>query len=174
MDAPGGPAGMWQAPAPAAPPPPFGSPQPAQPFDAPQPPPTGAQPTRTPQPDPQPVDQPVAEPAEPRSGLPVGVIVGVVLVGATVLVLGALSIPYLLGRLNPPPAQVTYTVGDCVAQDGSAARPVECTEPGAFEIVSQVENRDDCEDPTQPAVEVAGPPVRFYCLTPVSTASPES
>jgi hypothetical protein len=107
-----------------------------------------------------------------KHGLPVGVIVGLVLIGATVLVLGALSVPFLLDRLNDA-GSATYTVGDCVTQDGEAARTVECTEPDAYLIVAEVDSRDQCTDPTQPAIEVAGPPAQFYCLVPATAAPTE-
>lgn len=102
-----------------------------------------------------------------RPGLPVGVIVGLVLIGATVLVLGALSIPFLLDRLNDS-GSIEYAVGDCVVQDGQAARPAECTTPDAYQIVARVDSRDQCDDPTQPAIEVEGAPARFFCLVPAA------
>lgn len=92
-------------------------------------------------------------------------IVGLVLISAALLVLAALGVPYLLQRLNDG-GPVSYTVGDCVVQNGNEARTVECSEPDAFLITSQVDRQDQCEDPTQPAIEVAGPPVRFFCLAP--------
>jgi hypothetical protein len=104
-----------------------------------------------------------------RAGPPVGVIVGLVLIGATVLVLGALSIPFLLERLNDA-SRASYTIGDCVVQDGEAARSVECTEPEAFQIVAQVDRREQCADPTQPAIEVRGSQPQFYCLVPAPGA----
>jgi hypothetical protein len=107
-----------------------------------------------------------------KHGLPVGVIVGLVLIGATVLVLGALSVPFLLDRWNDA-SNTTYTVGDCVIQDGEAARAAECTEPDAFLIVAEVDSRDLCADPTQPAIEVEGPPAQFYCLAPATAAPTE-
>lgn len=108
-----------------------------------------------------------------RSGPPVSVIVGLVLIGATVLVLGALSVPFLLDRLNSSGGSVSYSVGDCVVQDGTTPRSAGCTDPGAFEIVAQVDSREECTDPTQPAIEVPGPPVQFYCLAPVAAEPAE-
>jgi hypothetical protein len=103
-----------------------------------------------------------------RSGPSTGLIVGAVLVGATLLVMGALSVPFLLQQLRGPAGSTSYQVGDCVVQAGDAPRSADCTEAGAYQIVGQVERQDQCEDPTQPAIEVAGPPARFYCLTPAA------
>jgi hypothetical protein len=95
------------------------------------------------------------------------VIVGLVLIGATVLVLGALSVPFMLERLGDSAGQAGYTVGECVVQDGTTPKSADCTDPTAYQIVEQVDSQDQCDDPTQPAIEVPGPPVRFYCLAPV-------
>lgn len=117
--------------------------------------------------------QPGGQPSVPapeegeRSGPKMIVIVGGVLVAATVLVLGAIGAVYGLSQLTGGGA-TSYSVGDCVVRAGSSAEQADCDTPGAFEIVSEVESRDECPDPTQPAVEVAGPPLTIYCLTPVS------
>ena len=92
-------------------------------------------------------------------------IVGAVMIGATLLVLGALSVPFLLQRISAEPA-TSYSVGDCVVQDGPNAQLADCADPGAFEVVAEVDSRAECADPTQPAIEVAGPPAQFYCLVP--------
>jgi hypothetical protein len=97
--------------------------------------------------------------------------VGAVLIGATLLVLGALSVPFLLQRLSENGGGATYSVGDCVVQDGANARLADCGDEGAFEIVAEVGTRAECTDPTQPAIEVAGPPVQFYCLAPAGQAA---
>jgi hypothetical protein len=110
------------------------------------------------------------EPAGRSSGPPTGLIVGAVLIGATLLVLGALSVPFLLQRFSENGGEATYSVGDCVVQDGANARLTDCGDEGAFEIVAQVGTRAECTDPTQPAIEVAGPPVQFYCLAPAGQA----
>lgn len=107
------------------------------------------------------------DPAAGKSGPSTGVIVGVVLIGATLLVLAALSVPFLLQRLSDP-GPASYSVGDCVVQAGDNARSADCNDPGAFQVVSQVESRNDCEDPTQPAIVVEGPPVVVYCLAPAA------
>ena len=159
----GGPAQPYDQPTAAAVPPPATPPTgylPQQRDDADQSPtpPAGPGATALPAPDGGQPDRP---------GLPVGVIVGLVLIGATVLVLGALSIPFLLDRLNST-GTAAYAVGDCVVQDGQAARPVDCGAPDAYQIVARVDSQDQCDDPTQPAIEVEGPPVRFFCLVPAA------
>jgi hypothetical protein len=105
-----------------------------------------------------------------KSGPSTGLIVGMVLVGATVLVVGALGVTFLLGQLRGTTGSSTYQVGECVVQSGDAAEPADCADPGAYEIVAQVDSQADCGDPTQPAIEVSGPPVQFYCLTPAAGA----
>jgi hypothetical protein len=102
-----------------------------------------------------------------KSGPSTGLIVGMVLVGATVLVVGALGVTFLLGQLRGS-AESTYQVGECVVQSGDAAEPAACSDPGAYEIVAQVDSQAECGDPTQPAIEVSGPPVQFYCLSPAA------
>jgi hypothetical protein len=103
-----------------------------------------------------------------KSGPATGVIVGAVLIGATLLVLGALAIPFLLEKLRGPDGPGQYSVGDCVVQEGENAQPADCGDPDAYEIVSQVDNQEDC-DPTQPAIEVEGTPTQVYCLAPAAS-----
>jgi hypothetical protein len=101
-----------------------------------------------------------------KSGPSTGLIVGLVLAGATVLVALALAVPALLEQLRGGGDESgTYTVGDCVVQDGTDATPADCSAPDAYEIVSQVDNLEEC-DPTQPTIQVDGPPAQIYCLTP--------
>lgn len=138
---------------------------PQQRPDAPpqQPPATGAGPP-APAPAPAPDD-------DGKSGPSVGVIVGLVLIGATVLVLGALSIPFLLDQLRSD----SFSVGDCVVQAGENPEPAECSAPDAYEIVSQVDSLDECEDPTQPYIRTTGSPEQYYCLAPAGgEPEPES
>jgi hypothetical protein len=171
-------------PAAPAPPPPMSAPPPAQPESAqpmwqapPEPP---AAPATAPGEPYIPQQRMGVEPAEHqpagqevgggpgKSGPSTGIIVGAVLVGATLLVLGALSVPFLLQQLRGPSESGSYTVGDCVVQAGADAEPADCSEPNAYEIVSQVDRQEDC-DPTQPAIRVDGPPAQVYCLTPAAT-----
>jgi hypothetical protein len=110
--------------------------------------------------------------APDKQGPRVAVIVGAVLVAAALLVLLTLGATFLLSRLELPfggsSETVDYQVGDCVIQAGNAAEPADCGNPEAYLIVSQVNDREECADPTQPAIEVAGPPVQFFCLVPAT------
>jgi hypothetical protein len=103
-----------------------------------------------------------------KSGPATGIIVGAVLVGATLLVLGALSVPFLLQQLRGSGESGSYTVGDCVVQAGEDAQPADCSAPNAYQIVSQVDSQEEC-DPTQPAIRVDGSPEQIYCLTPAAS-----
>lgn len=105
-----------------------------------------------------------------RGGLPIGVIVAAVLLGAALLVVLALSVPALLQRLQEDPAP-TFAVGDCVIRDGDAAQPADCTEPDAYEIVVEVGRIEDCPAyPQQPAVNVDNGSLVF-CLEPAGGAA---
>jgi len=85
-----------------------------------------------------------------------------------VLVALALSVPYLLAQLRDGSGETgTYTVGECVVQEGADAEPADCGAPDAYEIVSQVDNQEEC-DPTLPAIRVEGPPLQVYCLAPAA------
>lgn len=106
-----------------------------------------------------------------KSGPSTGLIVGVVLIGATVLVALALAVPALLEQLRGRGGSGNYTVGECVVQDGGDAAPADCSEPNAYQIVSQVDNLDEC-DPTQPTIQVDGPPTQIYCLMPAAAEAP--
>lgn len=100
-----------------------------------------------------------------RSGPRVSLIVGIVLAGATLLVLLTIGAVFVLSMISES-ANPTYAVGDCVIQAGASAEPTDCGDPDAFRIVSEVNSREECPDPAQPAVEVAGPPVQVFCLEP--------
>jgi hypothetical protein len=116
------------------------------------------------------VDAPAGAPEQAgRTGPPVGLIVSAVLASAALLVMIALSIPLLLQNLQSSPAP-PYAVGDCVVQDGQQPREADCAEPGAYEIVLEVDEIADCPDyPAEPAITVSEPSA-VYCLLPASTA----
>lgn len=99
-----------------------------------------------------------------RSGPRTGLIVAVVLGSAAALVLLTLGVAAGLSWLSQPSGDETYQVGECVVQEGSEAKSADCGADGAFEIVSQVDSRDECPDPTQPTIEVGGDSPTFYCL----------
>jgi collagen type III alpha len=114
------------------------------------------------------VDDEADPEAASKSGMPVSVIIGIVLVSAALLVLVALSVPLLLQQLGSDPAP-PYAVGDCVVQDGTRAVPADCEEPNAFRVVMEVERFEDCPDyPTQPAITVSEP-AAVFCVSPVGT-----
>lgn len=124
-------------------------------------------------------EAPPAEPAAGRTGLPWGVIAAALL-GAALIVGLALSVPYLLERLGGD--DTTYAVGKCVVRDGGIARPADCSEPDAFEIVLQVEAIEDCPRyPDQHAITVDATgdvfclePVRGETDEPPATATPSA
>lgn len=103
-----------------------------------------------------------------RSGPRTGVIVAVVLGSAAALVLVTLGAAFGLSWLSQSSGDDTYQVGDCVVQEGSEARVTSCDQEGAFEIVSQVDSRDQCPDPTEPTIEIGGDSPTFYCLASVA------
>jgi hypothetical protein len=122
----------------------------------------------------EPRPTPAAGPAAPhdvpagRSGPPVSVIVGIVLVAAALLLLVPFSVVLLLQqvRLEPEPP---YAVGDCVVQEGTSAVPADCDDPGAYEVVLKVESIEDCPDhPAQHAITVSEP-AAVFCVSPVET-----
>lgn len=103
---------------------------------------------------------------EPRPGPPVGVIVGIVIVGAALLVVAALGTPFLLQQLRSGGTSA-FTIGDCVVRDGSQGVATDCGTPGAFEIISTAADESECPDPTQPTVSYQG---TTFCLAPVGAA----
>jgi hypothetical protein len=106
------------------------------------------------------------------SGLPVSLITGIVLVAAALVVLIALAVPLLLQQLGSDP-EPPYAVGECVVQDGTSAVPAQCDEPGAFQVVLEVERIEDCPDyPAQHAITVSEPPAVF-CVSPVEAPDVE-
>lgn len=52
-------------------------------------------------------------------------------------------------------------------QSGTSAVAADCGEPGAFSVVSKVDNKDKCADLAQPSVSVeSGGTTRVLCLKP--------
>lgn len=98
-------------------------------------------------------------------------------VGAVVL----LAVVGLIAFMWPnSPSEQQFTVGSCVRESNQVATPVECTAAGAYKIVSQVQRKEQCEDQTQPHVELGSGKNRVLCLTPAraedsagSSASPD-
>jgi hypothetical protein len=110
-----------------------------------------------------PAAPPPAKPAKSRKGLfiLVGSIVGVL------LLVGAGAIGFLVWSGGND-----YPVGSCVRQNGSSAVAVDCSESGAFKVVSKVQSVDLCPDPAQPALVVKelGKSDQVVCLQPAAAS----
>jgi hypothetical protein len=50
-----------------------------------------------------------------------------------------------------------YPVGACVKKEGSTGVIVDCSDPDAYRIVSAVDSQTECQDVTQPWLEVREP-----------------
>ena len=81
------------------------------------------------------------------------VLLAVLLVSA-LLVGGSLGIVWLLAR--PSSQGFSVNPGDCVKRDGDKAVTATCGDADAFEVVSKVDSKEQCTDPTQPYVWPAG------------------
>jgi len=46
----------------------------------------------------------------------------------------------------------SVSAGDCVKRNGTEAVTANCSDAGAFEVTSVVDNKDQCTDPNQPYV----------------------
>jgi hypothetical protein len=119
-------------------------------------------------PEPQAPPDPQATGETDRSGPRTGVIVTAVLGSAAALVLLTLGVAAGLSWLSQPSADGGYQVGECVVRDGAEAKASGCDADGAYEIVSQVDSRDECPDQTQPTIEISGDSPKFYCLAEVA------
>ena len=100
-----------------------------------------------------------------------------IIVGALILVGGIIFFVFqALGE--------DFVVGGCVEQDteqsadeeGKRAYAVACEDveegqPGVYLITKEVEDKAECDDPTQPVVEIDGGP--SYCLTPYGSETEE-
>jgi hypothetical protein len=94
----------------------------------------------------------ITPPAKPETThvrmLPV--LIGVVI--AAVLLVGmAFGLVYLIsGRSNG--GGFSVSAGECVKQKGTDAVKADCSEDGAFEVVSIADTKEQCNDPGQPYV----------------------
>ncbi|SBT50103.1 hypothetical protein [Micromonospora auratinigra] len=112
--------------------------------------------------------------AEPKTEAPApkvrnGKVLILVLIVAALILTVPLGLLALLGKLGgdddtKKPAPFNPAVGACVKQADSGPAEVAC-EPGAFTVVSKVDNKDKCPDPTQPTVTRG---TQVYCLKPVT------
>jgi hypothetical protein len=90
-----------------------------------------------------------------------------VLAAAALLLIVPLGIVWLTTRSTGP----SFEVGSCVRKSGNEAVAAQCTETGAFTVVSKVDSGSKCTDPAgQPYVVVAGDGGKdqILCLKPVS------
>jgi len=95
---------------------------------------------------------------------------GILIIGAAaavVLVLLGVSAFFLLrdsgGGANP------FPVGSCVKQSGGTATAARCTDAGAFVVVSNVDSVDECNDKSQPYLQLSGTDMkRILCLAPAA------
>ena len=64
----------------------------------------------------------------------------------------------------------SFSVGSCVKQFHDGARPAKCSEKGAYQIDSEVDRQEKCQDLAQPVVilEKKGKPEKVLCLKPVT------
>ncbi|WMF04607.1 LppU/SCO3897 family protein [Micromonospora robiginosa] len=112
--------------------------------------------------------------AEPQTEAPApkvrnGRVLAAVLVAAVLILAVPLGLLALLGKINgdDKPAGFDPAVGSCIKQSGSTAVATDCGQPGAFTIVSKVDNKDKCADLAQPTVVLQGGGTnRVLCLKP--------
>lgn len=62
-----------------------------------------------------------------------------------------------------------FSVGDCVRQDGDSAVSASCDEEGAFRIVEEVDDHQDCPNPEEAYIEQgSGDDTQILCLEPAA------
>ena len=91
-----------------------------------------------------------------------------VLIAAILILAVPLGTLYLLGKIGDEPAAFNPSVGECVKQSGDSATTVDCGDPDAYTVVSKVDDKSKCDDPTQPHVAVQGSDGKqqILCLRP--------
>ncbi|WP_026267903.1 hypothetical protein [Micromonospora sp. CNB394] len=96
-----------------------------------------------------------------------GRVLAAVLIAAVLILAVPLGLLMLLGKVGDKSAGFDPAVGSCVKQSGTTAVDADCGEPGAFSVVSKVDNKDKCADLTQPSISVeGGGTTRVLCLKP--------
>ncbi|MBC9004777.1 LppU/SCO3897 family protein, partial [Micromonospora aurantiaca (nom. illeg.)] len=97
-----------------------------------------------------------------------GRVLAAVLIAAVLILAVPLGLLTLLGKVgDDKSAGFDPAVGSCVKQSGTSAVAADCGEPGAFSVVSKVDNKDKCADLAQPSVSVeSGGTTRVLCLKP--------
>ena len=93
-----------------------------------------------------------------------------VLIAAALLVAIPLSLVWLITR----PGDQTFdpAVGACVKQSGNTAVPADCTESGAYQVISKVEQVSQCDDPNAPHIQMPAASGREQVLCLRSAADP--
>ncbi|WP_432049603.1 LppU/SCO3897 family protein [Verrucosispora sp. NA02020] len=117
--------------------------------------------------------KPVAEPA-PETPVPKvrnGRVLAAVLVAAVLILAIPLGLLLLLGKIGGSNEAGAFdpAVGTCVKRSGNSAVEAQCGDNEAFTVVSKVETKDSCPDPTMPLVELRGVSSNpFLCLKPAT------
>ncbi|MGK5522652.1 LppU/SCO3897 family protein [Micromonospora sp. URMC 107] len=112
--------------------------------------------------------------AEPKTEAPTpkvrnGRVLAAVLVAAVLILAVPLGLLMLLGKVGGEDKAPAFdpAVGSCVKKSGESAAAAQCGEAGAFTVVSKVDAKDKCADPTQPHIVLQGGGTnRVLCLKP--------
>jgi hypothetical protein len=95
-----------------------------------------------------------------------------VLAAAVLILAIPLGTLYLLGKMGEEPAAFNPAVGECVKQTGNSATAADCGDPDAYTVVSKVDDKSQCDDPSQPYVAVPGSNgQQILCLRPAKEAA---
>ncbi|MCN0181320.1 LppU/SCO3897 family protein, partial [Salinispora arenicola] len=115
--------------------------------------------------------QPIAEPAAeaPPPKVRNGRVLAAVLVAAVLILAVPLGLLALLGKIGANESAPAFdpAVGSCVKQADTTAVAVDCGDVDAYTVVSKVDTKEQCADPVQPHVTLAGSN-RVLCLEPAS------
>ncbi|MFD0786331.1 hypothetical protein ACFQZ8_20730, partial [Micromonospora azadirachtae] len=99
-----------------------------------------------------------------------GRVLAAVLTAAVLILAVPLGLLFLLGKVGGDQAPAfDPAVGSCVKQAGEGAVAADCGEANAFTVVSKVDDKDKCGDPSLPHVVLQGDgPNRVLCLKPAT------
>ncbi|MGC5285851.1 LppU/SCO3897 family protein [Micromonospora sp. DT231] len=114
-------------------------------------------------------ESPKAEPPTPK--VRNGRVLAAVLIAAVLILAVPLGLLLLLGKVDQKETPAfDPAVGTCVKQAGEGgASAANCGEAGSFTIVSKVDAKEKCADPTQPHVVLPGSGAnRVLCLKPAT------
>ncbi|HEX5541409.1 MAG TPA: hypothetical protein VFX60_07580 [Micromonospora sp.] len=107
------------------------------------------------------------EPEEPTPQVRNGRVLLAVLTAAVLILAIPLGTLQLLGKLGGGD-EPTFNpaIGSCVKQSGDSPAPVDCGDDGAYEVVSKVDDKADCDDPALPYIELSdGGKRQYLCLS---------